>query len=68
MGLMSLRASTITDAHTASSADAAQAVDELSKLDLTGNLGQAFDSAWLLLLALKGALMVTTEAPKRSST
>ena len=38
-------ASTIKDALAAASADAKQAVDELRKLDLKGNLGQAFDSA-----------------------
>jgi hypothetical protein len=38
-------ASTITDALTAASADAKQAVDELRKLDPKGNFGQAFDSA-----------------------
>jgi hypothetical protein len=38
-------ASTITDALTSSSDDAAQAVDELRKIDPKGNLGQAFDSA-----------------------
>ncbi len=38
-------ASTITDALTSASDDAAQAVDELRKIDPKGNLGQAFDSA-----------------------
>jgi hypothetical protein len=38
-------ASTITDALTAASADAKQAVDELRNLDPKGNLGQALDSA-----------------------
>jgi len=37
--------STITDALTAASADAKDAVDELRKLDPKGNLGQALDSA-----------------------